>query len=333
MRRLAYDAMHLPFPIEDRENHFEWWYFDAALSNGDHLVVMYSTNDTRTAPRVPTVRLNIYSADGSAIWEMERIALENVSLSYEHLDTRLGEHFCRDNGDHFEIFTQFGPHGAHLKFYKDFPDWCIGKSPEEEAAAPLSWTVGLPQGRVEGTVEKHGVTEFVTGQGYHDHNWGRKAANVGFRNWHWGKIHLPDVSIDYSFIVPRMGDPIPFMLAFGRDGMLIDPFFQPADLKLTGTLSDAQHNAELGLDYARQISLQAETPEFSLNVQIETDHTVMSERPFAECAPGGEAVARYIGREETTITRNGVTEPFRTQSLHEVVFLLGKEDGYQNYQT
>ena len=54
------DATHINFPVTNREEHFEWWYFDAHFDNGDHFVVMYSLNDTRLKPRKPSVRLNIY---------------------------------------------------------------------------------------------------------------------------------------------------------------------------------------------------------------------------------------------------------------------------------
>ena len=46
---LKHDAMHLKFPMEHRETDFEWWYFDAELDTGDHVVVMWSR--ARLAPR------------------------------------------------------------------------------------------------------------------------------------------------------------------------------------------------------------------------------------------------------------------------------------------
>jgi hypothetical protein len=331
---LKHDAMHLKFPMENRETDFEWWYFDAELDSGDHVVVMWSINDTRTKPRQPTVRLNIYSPDGREISELVRYSEEQTRVSYDKCDVHLGDDFCVDNGDHFELKALCNNHGVHLKLYKDFPSWVVGKTPEEMAMAAMGWTVAVPQGCVEGTLTKDGVETAVKGNGYRDHNWGKVPVSSDMRNWYWGKLHTPEYSVDYSFMVPREGAPQPNCLVFSKDGAVIDPIFKREGLKLTGSLENMVPASEskLGLPYAKTIKMKASQGDFEIEFQIDQDHLVMVEQPLKECAPHGEPAYRYIGNETIRITKAGETKEYKTKALHENVFTIREDDQYDGYK-
>ena len=332
---LTHDAMHLPFPMENRTTDFEWWYFDAELDSGDHVVVMYSTNDTRVSPRQPTVRLNIYAPDGREISELVRYSDDQISVSYHKCDARMGDDFCVDNGDHFEFQAMSNGHGFHLKLSKDFPHWVIGKTPEEMEMAPMGWTIAVPQGRVEGTIVKDGVETAVKGSGYHDHNWGTKPMSAGLRNWYWGKLHTPEFSVDYSIMVPREGDLQFNCLVFSKNCAVIDPAFNPVGLKVSGTIEDMVPASEskLGLPYAKTLKMKASQGDFEIEFQIDQDHLVMVEQPLKECAPHGEPAYRYIGNDTIRITKAGETQEFKTKALHEIVFLVNEDDQYDGYQS
>ena len=331
---LKHDAMHLTFPMENRETDFEWWYFDAELDTGDHVVVMYSMNDTRVYPRQPTVRLNIYPPDGHEISELVRYSDDQVSVSYDKCDVHLGDNFCIDQGDHFEIKVMCNGHGFHLKLFKDFSHWVIGKTPQEMEQAPMGWTIAVPQGRVEGTFVKDGIETTVTGIGYRDHNWGTKPMSTGFRNWYWGKLHTPEYSVDYSIMIPREGEPQPRCLVFSKDGTVIDPVFNRDGLVMTGSVENMVPASEskLGLPYAKTLKMKASQGDFEIEFQIDQDHIVMAELPLKECAPHGEPAYRYIGNETIRITKAGKTEEFKTKALHEIVFTIREDDHYEGYE-
>ncbi|MFT2092240.1 hypothetical protein [Paraglaciecola sp. 2405UD69-4] len=330
---LKHDAMHLKFPMENRDTDFEWWYFDAALDTGDHVVVMYSMNDTRVYPRQPTVRLNIYTADGREISELVRYTDEQVSVSYDKCDVQLGADICIDQGDHFEIKVMCNQHGFHLKLFKDFEHWVVGKTPQEMEHVAMGWTIAVPQGRVEGTLIKDGVETIVKGSGYRDHNWGTKPMSTGLRNWYWGKLHTPEYAVDYSVMIPREGEPQPMCLVFSKDGVVIDPVFNREGLVLTGSVENIvpASESELGLAYASTLKMKASQGNFEIEFKIELDHLVMAERPLKECAPHGEPAYRYIGNETIKITKAGETHEYKTQALHEIVFTVSAEDQYKGY--
>lgn len=333
---LKHDAMHLPYPMKNREHDFEWWYFDAELDTGDHVVAMYSSNDTRLSPRQPSVRLNIYGPDGREITRLRRYDEDQISLSYDKCDTRMGEDFCVDNGDHFEFRAMNDGHGFRLKMYKDFEHWVIGKTAEEIAMAPMGWTISVPQGRVEGVIVKDGIETPVSGSGYHDHNWGEKPMSAGFRNWYWGKLHMPEYAVDYSIMIPRVGEEVlGTCLVFSKDGVVIDPVFNREGLVIKASIDDIvpADKSALGLPYAQTLKLNATQGDFEIDITIAVDRIVMAERPLIETAPAGEPAYRYIGDESIRITQGGESQEFNTKALHEIVYLLNEEDQYKGYES
>jgi len=308
------DAMHIAFPVKDRENEFEWWYFDAALDNGDHLVVMYSTNDTRLKPRRPSVRTNIYEANGNEIWELKEYKETEVSLSYDKCDTHLGEEYCIDKGGYYEFYTNINGNGAKLKLYPENPHWSrpAGKN-------IMGWTVAVPQGRVEGVIIKNGIETKVKGTGYHDHNWGFKPMGNIFKNWYWGKVHTEDISIDYSVMVLKFGKILlGTALITDKDGVIFEPSILSSLFKLKSKLNKISKDPDMGFEYANEIVIKLKDKNFKMDLKIEVDHMVMKEK--AKFTPS-ESAYRYIGKETMTITRDGVEKTYNTKSLHEIVFL------------
>ena len=306
--------MHIAFPVKDRENEFEWWYFDAALDNGDHLVVMYSTNDTRLKPRRPSVRTNIYEANGNEIWELKEYRESEVSLCYDRCDATFGEEYCIDKGGYFEFYTNINGNGAKLKLFPENPHWSrpAGKN-------LMGWTVAVPQGRVEGVILKNGIETQVNGSGYHDHNWGSKPMSAIFKSWYWGKVHTEDVSIDYAVMMPKIGKkPFTTILVTDKSGAIFEPKISSSLFKVKTRLSNIYKEPEMGFDFAKEIILKIKDKNLKMHLKIENDHIVMKEK--AAFLPS-ESAYRYIGKETMTIIRNGKKYTYNTESLHEIVYL------------
>lgn len=309
------DRMHIDFPMKNKEREFEWWYFDAALDNGDHLVVMYSINDTRLKPRQPSVRTNIYEKNGNEIWELKKYDETEVSVNYAHCDVKLGEEFCIDRGEYYELYTNINGNGAHLKFYPINNSWTKPASKNL-----MGWTVAIPYGRVEGVLIKNGVEESVKGTGYHDHNWGTKSMGGIFKNWYWGKVHTEDLSIDYSVLMTKkMNIPVTAILITDKNGVLVEPTTVTTLFNTHTTLKNKSKEEEMGFNIAHQLNIKVKKKGFKMDLTIDLDHFVMKEK--AQFIPG-ESVYRYIGKEKMVIAKDGEKRTYTTASLHEIVFLL-----------
>ncbi len=309
------DAMHLALPIVDKVNAFEWWYFDAHLDNGDHVVVMLSTNDTRLSPRKPSVRLNIYEPNGNAINEILVSDDTELAVSYDKCDTVIGENYCRDCGGYFELNTIINGNGVHLEFYASKPYWTRPAS-----TFVMGWTVSVPTGTVKGYITKDNKKTEVSGSGYHDHNWGTKPMGFLFKNWYWGKVHTEDYTIDYGIMIPRFPSPIhaTALLVVDKDGAVLEPTVI-ASLLAQSKLKNKYYEPELGFNIPKQIVISANQKGCKLKLVIDMQRLVMKEKSDIS---DGESAYRYVAKECLTVTRNGESKVYNTSSLHEIVYLL-----------
>lgn len=308
------DAMHIAFPPGNPSVDFEWWYFDAAFNNGEHFVCMYSTNDTRLQPRQPSVRTNIYCANGDEIWECKPYKNEDVTVSYERCDARFGDEYCIDCGDYYELYTYINGNGAKLKFYPVLQGWSRPADPQL-----MGWTIAIPQGRVEGELYKGGSVIPVKGIGYHDHNWGHHSMGDIFKNWYWGKIHTDDFCVDYGIIIPKNGEkPLTAAIAMDKDGMIFSPDISGDTFTAEVSLENISQEPEMGYDFAKKINLKVSDEKAKIEITIDIERIVMREKAINRPS---ESVYRYIGKEVTKLTKETETKVYNTSSLHEIVYL------------
>ena len=311
------DATHIKFPVTDREAHFDWWYFDAHFDNGDHFVVMYSLNDTRLNPRQPSVRLNIYPKGELEIRKIKEYTEADVTTSYEKCDATFGQEYCKDCGDHYELYTMIDGYGAKLKLNKKNHPFTTEGYP-----VPMGWTVAVPSGPIEGELYKGGQAIKVKGIGYHDHNWGEKSLAGAFKNWYWGKIHTPDISVDYSMMIGLNGDiAVTGALITDETSIYMSPldiYEEPNISKIVGVINATMTEKTMGYTFAKDFTLKGAKGDFSFIANIKLEKIVMIEK--AEVAKSEDAY-RYIAKEELIVTKNGETKTYHTDGLHEIVYL------------
>ena len=310
------DATHIDFPVTNREEHFEWWYFDAHLDNGDYIVVMYSLNDTRLKPRQPSVRLNIYTKGQPEISKIKIYNESEVSTSYDKCDVKLGEEYCRDCGDYYELYTLIDGFGAKLKLNKKNHPYTT-----EGITSPMPWTVAVPSGDIEGELYKNGETVEVKGIGYHDHNWGEKTLAGVIKNWYWGKVHSPDISIDYSVIMDFNDNIVmPVALVTDSENLIMSPsdsLVSPDTVSLTAVINQTMKEESMGYTLSKSLTLKGSKDDLSFIVNIELDEIVMIEK--GQLLPGEDAY-RYTAKEELIVTRDGTTKTYYSDGLHEIVY-------------
>lgn len=323
-----FDKLHINFPVKERNKEAEWWYFDAALDNGDHFVVMFSVNDTRLYPRQPSVRVDIYEKDGTEHSLIKKYEESEVSFSRQkcHAVYNKTEQWCVDCGDHYEIHAMIDGYGAHLNFYPLVPSWQAGSTgrvfQNPETGEEKAWVVAQPMAKVNGLLYKDNVSTPVSGQGYHDHNW--MNINVGneLDHWHWGKVHTDDITIDYSILVPSNEKLQPGVIILVEDADHL--YTEPNDQyhmagNITYELLDVEKEPELGFSFARRFIIHVKTPEIQLDLDVSVDHFVMKSL-CNDLPTGGESAYRFIGNETMTVYKNSQKKVYNTSSLHEVVF-------------
>lgn len=312
------DAMHNEFPVLNKMSENEHWYFDARLDNGDYFVAMYMSNDHRLDNPQPSVRANIYESTGNEIAELQVIDTSKVTVDYDRCNVKMGDNYCIDHGNYFEVYSKINGNGAHLKYYPQHPSW--SKSPSKFG---MGWTVAIPYANVEGFLFKDGKKIPIKGKGYHDHNWDTKPMKNKYEYWYWGKVHTEEISIVYAVLVPLSGKkPITALLVTDKNGTIIKPSAITALFKVNTQLTDFKREEELGLSFANSLNIIVKKGEFRLNVDVELDRIVKKRGPLHN---KGKTAYRYISNNRITIENNGIIKEIEdNNSLHEVVYLVTK---------
>ncbi len=204
---------------------YEWWYFDAHLSDGSTLVIVFYTKPIteNDGPLAPAVQVDLTRPDGTKTSASLAFEPGQFSSSTQQCDVRIGPNSFVGDLHQYHLVVKLPQISADLTLTGEVPSWrpkaghiAFGAHDEKYFA----WLPSVPQGRVEGTLTHDGHTEAVTGSGYHDHNWGNASILELMHDWYWGRARLNDYSVIASFITAEAAYghttfPI-FMLAKGE---------------------------------------------------------------------------------------------------------------------
>jgi hypothetical protein len=181
---------------------FEWWYFDGHLDTGETFVgVFFDPNFTNGKPGVT---FSLYKADWTK--ESHLAALEDgeIRSSKDDVDIvcPLG-YIHRLGADAFAVGWSFEGIKVDLTVDTLAPGWLPAAPGVNTEGLDFFWTVHQGRTRIEGTIVKDGTARRVTGEGYADHNWGRKPLNEITRSWIWGRILAGDYTVIYADVKYR----------------------------------------------------------------------------------------------------------------------------------
>jgi len=236
----AASCTHLPRPVEnigqssefldggknqpgakDRARHtltgkrpFEWWYFDGHLDTGETFVgVFFDPNFTNGKPGAT---FSLYSPDWKKMSVLQSLQAEEMKSSTEDVQIACPLGFVRRMDDK-QYHVRWNMEGvtADFKLTMTAPGWMLDGQDESR---DFFWSIHQARNRIEGAITQNGQTRQVKGEGYADHNWGRKPLNEITRDWVWGRIFSDEYTIVYAdvdYIDPAMNRARPLYIARG----------------------------------------------------------------------------------------------------------------------
>jgi len=311
------DASHI-YP--NAEEYYEWWYFDASLTNGCHVVVTFHYRNIFLRPMAPSIQLFFYLPDGTKIERYELVAPADASAGPDCCDVKMGSSWVRDLGDQrYELSMRIQDLGAHLIFKNTVPPWKPGTGfnyRDEAAGRTAGWVVPVPQAEVTGTLTVKGRDEAVRGSGYHDHNWGNYHCWRTFRAWYWGRIHHAAYTVDYAQVLPR--DPAmpvltPLLVARGDEIVLSTNRLRVAHAEKTAEPS-------FGQTYARRMDLSAETEWIRFHLTLEV-RDVIERLKLPRVTDWDHFYYRFVADYRLDVAIDGVEEHIEGELLHELMLL------------
>lgn len=313
--QLRDDGSHI-YPKGD---YYEWWYFDASFDNGYHAVVVFHYMNVFLRPIIPTIQIMIYKPDGSPVSRFVACKKEDIYACPDYCDVRMGTSWARVTDNGYELFIKIKDVGARLKLRNVVPSWKPGTGllfNDKANGLVGGWVVPVPYGTVEGELYIGDETIPVTGDGYHDHNWGNCRMYEFTDSWYWGRIHNEKYAVDYGWVMPREKDaPVIAPLLIAKPGEIV-----LSTDKMQTDLLDIVTDEKTGKDYAKKLVITSETNGVVFRLSINT-HRVVESMNLHKVTDWDQYYLRFLADYEMEIDVDGEKDQFSGELLHEYMIL------------
>jgi hypothetical protein len=190
---------------DGRKGTYEWWYFDAHLDDGPKIVIVFYTKPLVDVAKglAPQIALTLDWPDGTHIEKTIETPAAAYTASPDRCDVRIGPHFFSGDLHQYTIHVEAGDVLADLALTGTVPAWRPATGYLLFGAADeyyFAWLPAVPQGAVSGTLRVQGQEIAVTGNGYHDHNWGNRSMVQLLHHWYWARGQIGPYTLIASYI-------------------------------------------------------------------------------------------------------------------------------------
>lgn len=190
---------------------WEWWYFDADFGNGYTVVGTFHLGSPRPPanPDVRFIEIAMYDPKGDRRMVRKRYPKQQCSFSEQTCDVVIGPNYMKGQIPEYEVHFHEGDLGCHLTYqsmvegYIPEGEIVFGEPIDTSAyppGTPPGWLVPVARAKVKGTLTWDGKTLDVSGEGYHDHNFGSSPLSpaAGHGYLHWGKLYIGDWTLNWA---------------------------------------------------------------------------------------------------------------------------------------
>lgn len=177
-------------PEAYRPGAFDWWYFDAHLSDDSSVVfVFHIDQDYKRDSFVYRVWAELVRPDGERVLG-QYSTHDDAEFSSERPDVRIGKSTIRGDLDEYHVVVDegdIGNLGLDVTFRRACPPRVSPANRDNilDAAEAFGWVCVVPRGELTGTLTLGGEPTEVEGTVYHDKNWGTASMGSLLHHWVW----------------------------------------------------------------------------------------------------------------------------------------------------
>lgn len=179
------------------EKNFEWWYFDANLTDGRNVVATFMTKDpfNLSTELKPWVSFEVTDTDGKTTSYREDVTAQEFSARTDYCDVHIGKNYLTGDLKTYTLHFEKNGFVADLTIKNILSSWRPAAGANLFGDKQFSWLPAVPAADVTGTLTTNGQTSDITGKGYHDHNWGDELMIKMMHHWYWGRADVGDYKV------------------------------------------------------------------------------------------------------------------------------------------
>ena len=331
-----------PMPWEDGfrstgvAGSFEWWYTDAEFEGGMKAVVIFYTKKMFdiAGPANPTVSFQLTLPDGTYYESVFSEGENNlIKASKEYCDVKIGNNLLRYSDGNYEIHFEKDDVVYDCLMKPKTPMWRPGTGINyfgENKENIFAWFVAMPSAYTTATLSFKGEKYELSGNGYHDHNWGDIPMQNILNHWYWCRANIGGYTVISSDLVAEKEydyNRIIHFLVAGNGEILAD---DPSKVKVR-RLDTRQHpvtgkfidnhlvftyedgGKKYILEYIRDHDIQAAS-------LLDVMGLTPEQKTMAQKAGINPTYVRIIGKVRLTVDENGEASVAEEEGLWEQMF-------------
>lgn len=309
---------------------YEWWYFDALSTDGQHsfVVIFYEGNPFSTryngalldgkTPQpsdYPAISISVYEDGNPIYYSFTEFEKSDCVFDEERPSVHVGPHKM-EMVDGQKLKYQISlderlPNGDQIKASITFESAQTEHLFDDEVESKgHQWNLVQPRANVRGEIQISAKNEdpkeiAFEGRGYHDHNTGNEPMRDEFTGWYWGRVHFDYGTLVY-YVMNRQDKEQHQAWLISNDNAEVLETLDEIDIADKGL-------SLFGLKPARKIGLRSERAE----VQLQLSH-LLDNGPFYQRYQSDAFL--QIPDEQIVESQSGISEYIRPDRIFARIF-------------
>ena len=209
---------------------YEWWYFDAKLDDGSVIVAYFWT--LTAIKDIFFIGVNYNKPDGTEYKRIKYFKEKDILISKNQCNVKYGNNIFKGDLSNYTIKINpedFDGFGFDLELNSKIPPYRPQDGIVNAGDDYFAWLAAVPNGEVKGKLFYNNDESYISGKGYHDHNWGNTPLQKLFDDWLWFRGTVGDYTIigfELNTTSKRGGYSIPGIFIADDEGMVYQNYGQ-----------------------------------------------------------------------------------------------------------
>ena len=209
---------------------YEWWYFDTKLDDGSIAVVYFWK--INAIKDIYYIGVNYNKPDGTEYKKIKFFKSKDIFFSKDSCNVKYNNNLFIGNLDSYKIKidpNDFDGFGLDINLESKISAYRPQDGIINAGEDYFAWLAAVPNGDVTGTLTYDNKQNNISGNGYHDHNWGNIELQKLFDNWLWFRGTVGQYTIigyELNTISSRGGYSIPGIFIADSTGIIYENYGQ-----------------------------------------------------------------------------------------------------------